>query len=229
MTTRRSAVILSDQRMPGMSGVEVLHQAQAIRPETTRLLFTAYADIRAVIDAINQGHVFRYITKPWEPDELEAVIRQAVERRDLIVERNRLVAELQAANAKLVEANRLKGSFLEVASHELNTPVTVVLGLTDLWKMSLGCDARARSGSGSSGSDGRAAPGQDGPADVQTGSEQGVQPGARTRDGPSRAIARTGGRSTSALPASTRPEHRAARSIRHSGPSRPTRRSSSTS
>ena len=130
-------VLLTDQRMPGMSGVEVLHQARLIRPETTRLLFTAFADIHAMIDAINQGHVFRYITKPWEPEELESVIRQAVERHDLIVERNRLVAELQATNAKLEENNRLKNAFLEVASHELNTPVTVVLGLTDLWKMSL--------------------------------------------------------------------------------------------
>lgn len=130
------AVILSDQRMPGMTGVEVLDRARAIRPETTRLLCTAHADITAVIAAINQGHVFRYITKPWEPQELEAVVRQAVERHDLVVERDRLMAELQATNAKLAEANRLKGAFLEVASHELNTPVTVVLGLTDLWKMS---------------------------------------------------------------------------------------------
>ena len=65
------------------------------------------------------------------------MIRQAVERHDLIVERNQLIAELQAANAKLTETNRLKEAFLEVASHELNTPVTVVLGLTDLWKLSL--------------------------------------------------------------------------------------------
>src|SRR5438874_2116105 len=56
-------VIMSDQRMPGMTGVEVLRHAKQIRPEATRLLFTAYADIRAVIDAINQGSVFRYITK----------------------------------------------------------------------------------------------------------------------------------------------------------------------
>jgi len=131
------AVILSDQRMPGMTGVELLQQAQLIRPETTRLLFTAYADIHAVISAINQGQVFRYITKPWEAEELESVIRQAVERHDMIVEKNQLLAELQIANAKLTEANRLKGVFLEVASHELNTPVTVVLGLTDLWKLSL--------------------------------------------------------------------------------------------
>ncbi len=135
------AVILSDQRMPGMTGVEVLHKARLVRPETTRLLFTAHADIRAVIDAINEGHVFRYITKPWESQEFEAVIRQAVERYDLVIERNRLLAELQATNAKLAEANRLKGVFLEVASHELNTPVTVVLGLTDLWKLSLSSEA----------------------------------------------------------------------------------------
>ena len=69
------------------------------------------------------------------------MIRQAVERHDMIVEKNQLLAELQAANAKLTEANRLKGVFLEVASHELNTPVTVVLGLTDLWKLSLANDA----------------------------------------------------------------------------------------
>jgi signal transduction histidine kinase len=130
------SAILSDQRMPGMTGVEVLRRVAEIRPETTRLLFTAFADLRTVIAAINEGHVFRYIAKPWDPAELQTVIRQAVERYDLIVEKNRLVTELQAANARLREADRLKGAFLEVASHELNTPVTVVKGLTDLWKMS---------------------------------------------------------------------------------------------
>ncbi len=133
-------VIMSDQRMPGMTGVELLRRAKDLRPETTRLLFTAYADIRTVIDAINEGHVFRYLAKPWNSDELEAVVRQAVEHHDLIVEKNRLLAELHAANEKLTEANRLKGAFIEVASHELNTPVTVVLGMIELWKMSLNPD-----------------------------------------------------------------------------------------
>ncbi len=131
-------VIMSDQRMPGMSGVDLLREAKAIRPEATRLLFTAYADIHTVIDAINHGHVFRYLAKPWDPDELRAVVRQAVEHHDLLIEKNRLVAELQAANAKLTEANRLKGAFLEVASHELNTPVSVILGSIELWRMSPG-------------------------------------------------------------------------------------------
>ncbi len=131
-------VVMSDQRMPGMTGVEVLRQAKRLRPEATRLMFTAYADIKAVIDAINQGHVFRYITKPWEPEEFQQVVRQAVEQHDLIVDRDRLLAELKATNQRLVEANRLKGAFIEVASHELNTPVAVVLGMTQLWKLTQG-------------------------------------------------------------------------------------------
>jgi signal transduction histidine kinase len=137
-------VIMSDQRMPEMTGVELLRHSKAIRPETTRLLFTAYADIRTVIEAINQGHVFRYLAKPWDPEELEAVVRQAVEHYNLIVEKNRLVAELQTTNTKLTEANRLKGAFIEVASHELNTPVSVVLGMIELWKMTLAPEAAPR-------------------------------------------------------------------------------------
>ena len=128
-------VVMSDQRMPGMSGVEVLTHAKQIRPDATRLLFTAYADIRAIVDAINEGNVFRYIAKPWEPEELETVVRQAVDQHNLITENVRLVAELRETNLRLVEANQLKGAFIEVASHELNTPVAVVLGMAELWKL----------------------------------------------------------------------------------------------
>jgi signal transduction histidine kinase len=135
-STPRAHVILSDQRMPGMSGVEVLRKAMEIRPETTRLLFTAYSDLHAVVEAINQGNVFRYIAKPCDPALLSAVVRQAVEHHELIVEKNSLLRELQESNAKLLEANRVKGAFIEVVSHELNTPLTVVLGMIELWKMS---------------------------------------------------------------------------------------------
>ena len=128
-------VVLSDQRMPGMSGVEVLRHARRLRPETTRLLFTAYTDVKAVVDAINQGSVFRYISKPWDADMLQSVVRQAVEQHDLIVEKASLLTELQETNRRLVEANRLKGAFIEVASHELNTPVAIVLGMAQLWTL----------------------------------------------------------------------------------------------
>jgi len=66
-TGQAADAILCDQRMPEMTGVDVLRQVKAIRPETTRLLFTAYSDIRTVIDAINQGHVFRYLGKAVRP------------------------------------------------------------------------------------------------------------------------------------------------------------------
>ncbi len=76
-------VIMSDQRMPEMSGVEFLRHARTSNPEAMRLLFTGYADIRAVIDAINQGNVFRYVAKPWDPDELLTILRDAVDRYEL--------------------------------------------------------------------------------------------------------------------------------------------------
>ena len=70
------------------------------------MLFTGYADIQAVINAVNEGHIFRYILKPWDTVELEGIIRQGVEQYDLLAERKRLVAELQAANAELLAGQR---------------------------------------------------------------------------------------------------------------------------
>ncbi len=135
-------VILTDQRMPGMSGDELLGRARQIRPEAIRLLFTGYAEIHAVVKAVNQGGIFRYLLKPWDPDELESVVRQAADQYELLAERRRLLGELQSANARLLEANRelaeaneLKTVFLEVASHEFNTPITIIQGLSELLKL----------------------------------------------------------------------------------------------
>ena len=88
-------VVMTDQRMPEMTGVQLLSQVQGESPEAMRIVFTGYADIKAVIDAINQGRIFRYITKPWDPDELRAVLRQACEEHDRIVERKRLLTDLR--------------------------------------------------------------------------------------------------------------------------------------
>ncbi len=135
-------VILSDQRMPGMTGDAFLAQARHVRPDAVRMLFTGYADIQAVINAVNEGRIFRYILKPWDPIELEGVIKQAAEQYELLAERKRLIEELQQTNAQLTranqelaEANTLKGAFIEVASHEFNTPITLVLGLSELLRL----------------------------------------------------------------------------------------------
>jgi signal transduction histidine kinase len=132
-------VILSDQRMPGTSGDEFLAQARTIQPDAVRLLFTGYADIQAVISAVNRGGIFRYILKPWDADDMQATIRQAAEQYDLLAERRRLITELSDANDHLLRANQelaissqLKTAFLEVASHEFNTPITIVQGLCQI-------------------------------------------------------------------------------------------------
>ena len=132
-------VVMTDQRMPEMTGVELLHHVRETQPDTVRLLFTGYADVRAVIDAINRGNIYRYITKPWDPEDLQVVVRDAVERHDLIAERQRLLGELQRTNEELIRANtelaatsELKSNFIRVASHELRTPLTILMLLTHL-------------------------------------------------------------------------------------------------
>jgi signal transduction histidine kinase len=132
-------VVMTDQRMPEMTGVQLLEKVRDRHPNAMRLLFTGYADVRAVVDAINRGNVYRYITKPWDPDELMAIIREACERYDLIEDRRNLIeelkdknAELERANAELKQADELKAAFIRVASHELRTPLTILMGLADL-------------------------------------------------------------------------------------------------
>lgn len=71
------AVLVSDQRMPGMQGIELLRQAKLLSPDTIRILMTGYSDLEAIIDSINTGEVFRYIAKPWQNEKLRETIRFA--------------------------------------------------------------------------------------------------------------------------------------------------------
>src|SRR4029077_2958153 len=88
-------VIMSDQRMPEMTGVELLRRARGECPEAIRIVFTGYADIKSVIDAINQGQIYRYLTKPWDPDELCAMLHEACGQYDLTAERRPLLLDLR--------------------------------------------------------------------------------------------------------------------------------------
>jgi signal transduction histidine kinase len=142
LETEEVHLILSDQRMPGMSGDVLLSHARRIQPDAIRMLFTGYADIQAVINAVNEGNIFRYILKPWDATELEGILRQAIDHYELLAERKRLIAQLQTANLRLTKANeelaeagQLKSAFIEVASHEFNTPITLVMGLSELLRL----------------------------------------------------------------------------------------------
>lgn len=94
-------VIVSDQRMPGMTGIEFLQQAKVKYPEPIRILLTGYADINAVIDAINKGEVYRYVTKPWNTDELKTIIIAADEIFKLRKENKVLTEKLIKTNEQL--------------------------------------------------------------------------------------------------------------------------------
>ena len=98
-------VIMTDQRMPEMTGVELLRRSRGGSPEAVRMIFTGYADIKAVIDAINHGQIYRYLTKPWDPDELLAVLRQACDYYDRIAERRRLLLDLREHLARTPAAD----------------------------------------------------------------------------------------------------------------------------
>lgn len=107
-------LIVSDQRMPGLSGVEFLEQAKNVAPLALRIMLTGYADITATIDAINRGGAYRYITKPWNDDEIILTIRDAVRHYRLEEENRRLAAIVARQNAELQEWNtNLKQRVLE--------------------------------------------------------------------------------------------------------------------
>ena len=78
-------IIMTDQRMPRITGVELLAKVKAHNPHAIRLLFTGYADLESIIAAINQGHVYQFLKKPWQPEELLAVVRTAAAEYDRMI------------------------------------------------------------------------------------------------------------------------------------------------
>ena len=95
------ALILSDQRMPGISGAEVLAQARELVPKAERIMITGYSEPEDIMAAINQGQVYRYILKPWSSGELRIAIIHAVERYQLKEENLALLLALEAKNVEL--------------------------------------------------------------------------------------------------------------------------------
>lgn len=109
------AVVITDQRMPGMTGVELLAEVLEKHPQTMRIMLTGFADSEATIQAINDGQVYAYINKPWETDELKQLVRRAVGHYQLASENTRLLIDLRSAN-----------SFLEAVMDRLHTGAIAV-------------------------------------------------------------------------------------------------------
>ncbi|MEO5732163.1 MAG: HD domain-containing phosphohydrolase, partial [Rubrivivax sp.] len=119
-------LVMSDMRMPGMDGAQLLEQVRRRWPSATRLLLTGYADVQSSMAAINQGEVYRYLTKPWNDNEVLLAVREAFERQALERERRRLQAltqqqadELKALNASLEIKVALRTEDLKQAGEKL--------------------------------------------------------------------------------------------------------------
>mgnify|MGYP003945526717 CR=1 FL=1 len=121
-------VIIADQRMPGITGVEFFKSIVDKYPDPTRILLTGYTDIEALADAINEGHIYRYITKPWNELELHNSIKNAYDAHKGKIDLRNKIVELEKTNDEL---NR----FIYSISHELRAPLVSVIGIVNLVKM----------------------------------------------------------------------------------------------
>lgn len=125
-------LILTDQRMPGLTGVELLDRARTLRPDAVRILITAYPDVNVAVDAINRGQVKRYVAKPFDPAELRVIVRQELEVYELSQANRRMAEELALKVDELQKLDRMKDHFLANVSHELKTPLVSAMGYVDL-------------------------------------------------------------------------------------------------
>jgi response regulator RpfG family c-di-GMP phosphodiesterase len=91
------ALLITDQRMPGMTGIKLLKSTVGIRPHMVRIMLTGYTDVSALVEAINCGHVYKYVTKPWNNDELRLTVERALEHYETMKARH----ELEQANLRL--------------------------------------------------------------------------------------------------------------------------------
>jgi response regulator RpfG family c-di-GMP phosphodiesterase len=94
-------IIMTDQRMPKITGVELLSEVRRGHPSAIRMLYTGFADLESIIAAINQGHIFQFLKKPWQPEELIRAVREAAAEYDRLVEEGGRVQQLQSELEKL--------------------------------------------------------------------------------------------------------------------------------
>lgn len=126
-STNSFEIVIADQRMPEMTGVEFLEKVHEINPDAVRILLTEYSQLDAIVNAINRGRIFYYCTKPWKKDELQIVLVKAIEHYNLIKRNHDLIQRL-SSSVKELEV------FLYRASHDLRAPITTQLGLLNLLK-----------------------------------------------------------------------------------------------
>ncbi len=150
LETEDVAVVISDQRMPHMTGAELLARIAVTHPEATRIMLTGYADLESVVKAVNDGQIYFYMTKPWKSGEMEVVVEHAFERHALLQKNRELIEQLRKANAELEDkveqrtqelreknraleaSNKIKNEFLGIAAHDLRSPLGSISNMAEL-------------------------------------------------------------------------------------------------
>lgn len=120
---REVAAIVTDQRMPEMSGTEFLSQVITKHPDPVRLILTGYTDVQDIISAINRGHVYYFVTKPWDAEELKVTLRRALEHYDTVQELKRKNRELAQAYSNLEHSHREQVRLYEMVITDEKTGV----------------------------------------------------------------------------------------------------------
>src|ERR1044071_7665945 len=100
------SVVISDQQMPKMNGLDFLAKVKELQPEASRILITAVLSLDTVIDAINKGEIYRFIVKPWLREELLVTVKNAAQRYELVQQNARLQEATRTLNEQFVELNR---------------------------------------------------------------------------------------------------------------------------
>ena len=113
-------VIVSDQRMPGMLGADFLRKAKLLCPQTIRIMLSGYTELQAVTDAVNEGAIFKFLTKPWEDHQLREHIAEAFRLKGIDDDNVRLNAQLRDANQALAAANAAMQALVRQQQHQIS-------------------------------------------------------------------------------------------------------------
>ncbi len=127
-------VLVTDQRMPGMAGTELLEIVSRDYPEIRRFLLTAYTDFETVVEAVNKGHIHGYINKPLQADEVKKSINNSLEVYYLREKNKLILSDLERANQELAELDSIKTGILKIMSREIRTPLNRIMGTIHLLK-----------------------------------------------------------------------------------------------
>jgi diguanylate cyclase (GGDEF)-like protein len=112
-------VIVSDQRMPNMTGVEFLRRARTIHPDTVRIVLSGYTELQSITDAINEGAIYKFLTKPWDDELLRANIEEAFRQGEMADDNRRLAEEVRRTNRELAHANSQLQALLDDKQQQL--------------------------------------------------------------------------------------------------------------